>query len=81
MGICRCVLFECVFRGEIFTDAGFFLRRVERTSGKFRLRVRAFVDDKRRDFQQVDMGRVLELGSATDYDFRADFDLRRVSDA
>ena len=35
MGIGHCVLFECVFRGEIFTDAGFFVRPIERTGGNF----------------------------------------------
>ena len=42
--------------------------------------MRVVVDNERGDLQQIDVGRVLELGSATDDDFCVDTDLRRISD-
>ena len=80
MGIGRRILRKCMVRREIFAHERFHSRRIERTGGKARIRIRVAVDGERRNFQQADVGRVLELGPAANDNLCADSDLRRVPD-
>ena len=81
VGIGSRIFRERILRGKIFANWRAEFRRAECEGGAAGICIRNSGDGERSDIQQTDLGRVLELGSAADDDFRADTDLRRVSDA